>query len=75
MTEMTVLSWIMLEYWNAKCDHFYKNQTKWTKWISTEYFKIIILSSFLKILTYQKENKLSDNEIMKIIYRIIFWTK
>lgn len=37
--------------------------------------KLLFLISFLKILTYQKENKVSDNEIMKSIYRIIFWTK
>lgn len=54
---------------------FFRNQTKWAKWISTKYFKIIILISFLKILTYQKETKLSDNEILKIICHIIFWTK
>lgn len=34
--------------------------------------KLLFLISFLKILTYLKENKLSDNEIMKIIYRVIF---
>lgn len=58
MTEMTVLSLIMLEYWDAKCDHFFSEtrQNEPTESLSS-ILKLLFLISFLKILTYQKENK------------------
>lgn len=72
MTEMTALSLIMLKYWGAKCDLFSETRQNDSSESLPSILKLLFLISFLKILTYQKENKVSDNEIMKSIYRIIF---